>query len=116
MSFTKSLGTTIGAVALVSAFSSPAFAGATEGLAACKSQIAQDANMSEYTRVDSRMNEMRRRGRYTYFSINVKGKNADGVSDQWTAECKARSSGKVDELQLTRVNAASQQQVAQSGS
>ena len=116
MSFTKSLGTTIGAVALVSAFSSPAFAGATEGLAACKSQIAQDANMSEYTRVDSRMDNMRRRGRYTYFSINVKGKNADGISDQWTAECKARSSGKVDELQLTRVNADSEQQVARSGS
>jgi len=116
MSFTKSLGTSIGAIALVSAFSSPAFAGATEGLAACKSQIAGDANMSEYTRVDSRMNKMQRRGRYTYFSIDVKGKNAGAVSDEWTAECKARASGKVDDLHLTRVNAVSSQQVAQSGS
>lgn len=116
MSFTKSLGSTIGAIALVSAFSSPAFAGATEGLAACKAQIAEDANMSEYIRVDSRMNKMQRRGRYTYFNIGVNGKTADGVSDKWTAECKARSSGKVDELQLTRVNADSDQQVAQSGS
>jgi hypothetical protein len=72
--------------------------------------------MSEYVRVDSRMSKMRRRGRYTYFDISVKGKSADGVSDQWTAECKARSSGKVDELQLTRVNGDSSQQVAQSGS
>ena len=116
MSFSKSLATSIGAVALVSAFSSPAFAGATEGLAACKAQIAGDANMSEYTRVDSRMKNMKRRGRYTYFQIGVKGKTAEGVSDQWTAECKARSSGKVDELQLTRVGADSDQQVAQSGS
>jgi hypothetical protein len=116
MSFTKSFATSIGAVALVSAFSTQAFAGATEGLAACKSQIAQDANMSEYTRVDARMNKMQRRGRYTYFKLDVKGKTAGGVSDEWTAECKARSSGKVDELQLTRINADSSQQVAQSGS
>ena len=116
MSLTKSIATSIGAIALVSAFSAPAFAGATEGLAACKAQIAQDANMSEYTRVDSRMDKMQRRGRYTYFQIGVKGKTADGVSDAWTAECKARSSGKVDELQLTRVNAASTQQVAQTDS
>ena len=116
MLFTKSSASIIGAVALVSAFSGQAFAGATEGLAACKSQIAQDANMSEYARVDSHMNKMQRRGRYTYFNINVKGKNAEGVSDAWTAKCKARSSGKVDELQLTRVDAASEQQVARSGS
>jgi hypothetical protein len=116
MSITKSVATSIGAAALVSVFSTQAFAGATEALSSCKNQIAQDANMSGYTRVDSRMNKMKRRGRYTYFNIDVNGKNADGVSDQWTAECKARSSGKVEEMQLTRVNAASSQQVAQTGS
>jgi hypothetical protein len=116
MSLTKSIGTSIGAVALVFTFSGQAFAGATEGLASCKNQIAQDANMNEYTRVDARMDKMKRRGRYTHFKLDVKGKTEAGESVEWVAECKALSSGKVEELQLTRVNADGNQQVAQSGS
>ena len=116
MSLTKSIGTGIGAAALIFTFSGQALAGANEGLAGCKNQIVQDATMSEYSRVDANMAKMKRRGRYTHFTLDVKGKNAAGESVEWVANCKARSSGKVEELQLTRVGAASDQQVAQTDS
>ncbi len=116
MTVKKSFGAAVGAALLLSAFSAQVSAGATEGLSACKAQIAGDSQMSEYTKVDARMDKMRRRGRYTHFQMVVKAKNADGSVDAWTADCKARSSGRVEELQLTRVNDNSEQQVAQSDS
>jgi hypothetical protein len=112
----SSFGALVGAAVLFSAFSAQVSAGATEGLSACKSQIAGDSQMSEYSRVDANMEKMKRRGRYTNFKLKVKGRAADGSSEAWTAECKTRSSGKVEELQLTRVGADSGQQVAQTGS
>jgi hypothetical protein len=112
----SSFGALVGAAVLFSAFSAQVSAGANEGLSACKAQIADDGQMSGYSRVDAKMKDMKRRGRYTNFKLNVKGNAADGSSEAWTAECKTRSSGKVEELQLTRVAADSGQQVAQTGS
>jgi hypothetical protein len=112
----SSFGALVGAAVLFSAFSAQVSAGSTEGLSACKAQIADDSQMSGYSRVDANMQKMKRRGRYNNFKIKVKGQAADGSSEIWTAECKTRSSGRVEELQLTRVNADSEQSVAQTGS
>ncbi len=112
----KSFGAAVGAALLLSAFSAQVSAGATEGLSACKAQIAGDSQLSEYSKVDARMEKMKRRGRYTHFQMNVTANNADGTTEAWTADCKARSSGRVEDLQLTRVSAGSEQQVAHSDS
>lgn len=116
MTVKSSFGALVGTAVLFSAFSAQVSAGATEGLSACKSQITGDSQMSAYSRVDANMQKMKRRGRYTNFKIKVKGEAADGSTETWMAECKTRSSGKVEELQLTRVDADSGQQVAQTGS
>jgi hypothetical protein len=116
MTVKKSFGAVAGAALLLSAFSAQVSAGATEGLSACKAQIAGDSQMSEYSKVDARMEKMRRRGRYTNFQMKVKAQNADGETEAWTADCKTRTSGRVEELQLSRVGTDSEQTVAQSDS
>ena len=116
MNIPKTIGTGIGALALTAVFSSQVFAGATEGVNACKADIIANSQLSGYEKVDARMDSMKRRGRYTYFQFDVFGKLADGEKEGWSAECKVRSSGKIDELQLTRVGAESDQQVAQADS
>ncbi len=116
MNLKKSVLLSAGALVLASSFSTSALAAATEGLSACKSQIANDAQMSGYDRVEARMDTMKRRGRYIYFTLDVSGKSADADSEAWTADCKARSSGRVEELELVRVGGNSEQQVAQTDS
>ena len=113
MNISKTIGTGIAALALTAAFSGQALAGATEAVNACKTSIVNDAQLGGYERVDARMDTMKRRGRYTYFQFDVYGRLADGEREAWTAECKARSSGKIDELLLSRVASESEQQVAQ---
>ena len=112
MSLKKSFILGAGAFALASSFSAPVLAGATEGLAGCKSVIEGDAQLSAYNRIDARMDTMKRRGRYTHFTLDVYAKHEDGSREEWTAQCKARSSGKVEELQLTRVGQPNEPQVA----
>lgn len=104
----------VAAVMLVSTLSAPAFAGPSEALAGCKSEIAGDTRLSQFENVSQNTGEIKRRGRYTNFEIKVNAKTADGAESSWVANCKARSNGKVEELQLVQVGSTGNQ-VAQSG-
>ena len=116
MSISKSLYTGIGTALLASTLSSQALAGASEALAACKSQIADDARMSQYSRVVQHTDGIQRRGRFTNFDIKVNGKTEAGESTAWQVKCKARNSGKVETLEMVQVGGAAESRVAQSGS
>ncbi len=113
MSISKVAGG-IGAALLVSTLSIPALAGPSEALAACKADIAADARMAKYESVSQNTDNIKRRGRYTTFDIEVAGKDAAGEKTEWVARCKARNNGKVEELELTLVGGADGAQVAQS--
>ena len=114
MSFAKAFGG-VSAALLVSALSSPVFAGPSEALAGCKAEIAGDAQLSGYETVHQNTKNIKRRGRFTNFEIKVNAETADGVESSWVATCKARSNGQVEELQLVSVGGAADAQVAQSG-
>ena len=114
MSIVKSLSAGIGAVALVSLTAIPAQAGPSEALAACKSEIAADARMSQFDSVRQNTGAIKRRGRYTSFEIKVSAAATDGTESTWEANCKARSNGKVEELELVQVGGTAGTQVAQS--
>ena len=103
MSLKKTFVLSAGAALLASAFSAQVSAGANEALSACKSVIAADAQLAEYTQVKSRMDGMKRRGRYTHFTLDVKASDANGAESEWTAECKARSSGRVESIDLAKI-------------
>lgn len=116
MNIAKTIVTGVGTLLLASTLSSQALASATNGLRTCKAEISQDSQLSGYSRVDVRMDSMDTRGGYTYFQLNVTGRTASGEKEAWNAECKTLRSGKVEELQVTRVAEESAQQVAKSGS
>ena len=113
MSTTKKLSAVFGAAILASAISTPVLAGPSEALAGCKAEIAGDARLSQYERVSQNTDEIKRRGRFTKFEINVKGVDAEGASAAWVANCKARNNGQVEELQLVQVGGSVDAQVAQ---
>ncbi len=81
-----------------------ASAASTDALKGCKAEIAQDSRLAGY-KLNARMDTMQTRGRYTNFTIDVHAKNADGVTSEWLATCKARSTGRVDSLELAQVTA-----------
>ena len=113
MSISKVAGG-IGAVLLVSTLSTPALAGPSEALAACKAEIAADSRMAQYETVAQNTDNIKRRGRYTTFDIEVAGKDASGAKTEWVASCKARNNGKVEELELVQIGGADSSRVAQS--
>ena len=102
-----------GAIALAS-LTTTAFAGPTEALAACKSEIASDARLSQFESVRQNTGDIKRRGRYTNFEIAVRAQAADGLESSWVANCKARNNGKVESLELVQVGGSVGAQVAQS--
>jgi hypothetical protein len=87
-------------------------AGTTQGLKSCKAEIEQDSRMAGY-KVDSRMDSLKVRGRYTNFEIDVRATATDGSTAEWTANCKTRSSGKVETLELAEVSSNSSMVVAE---
>ena len=105
----------ISAALLISTLSAPVFAGPSEALAGCKSEIAGDSRLNQFESVSQNTEEIKRRGRYTNFEIKVNAKTADGAESSWVANCKARSNGMVEELQLVQVGGDVGAQVAQSG-
>lgn len=114
MSIAKNVFAGIGAAALIS-FTGPALAGPSEALAACKNEIAADAQLSQFEKVRQDTDHIQRRGRYTRFEIGVRAVDADGAEVNWVANCKARNNGKVEELELVQVGGEAGNQVAQSG-
>lgn len=116
MSISKSVLTGIGTALLASTLSSAALAGPSEALAACKSQIADDARLSQFSKVLQHTDNIKRRGRFTSFEIKVNAKTAAGEDSAWTANCKARNSGKVEALELVNVGGVTESQVARTGS
>ncbi len=115
MSISKAIVGGIGAAVLMSSFSIPALAGPSEALAACKTEIAGDARLSDYAKVMQSTDEIKPRGRYTSFEIKVNATAADGATAAWLANCKARSNGKVEALELVQLKGDSEAQVAASG-
>ncbi|MEP5765703.1 MAG: hypothetical protein ABJ308_14000 [Halieaceae bacterium] len=115
MSISKSIYAGIGSAILVSAFSAPVFAGPSEALAACKTEIASDSRFSQYAAVLQSTDEIKRRGRFTKFEIKVNARAEDGASASWVANCKARNSGLVETLELVQVAGDSDQRVAKTG-
>lgn len=113
MSISKSLYAGIGAAALLS-LANPSLAGTSEALAACKSEIASDARMSQFESVVQNTDEIKRRGRYTNFEIKVRAKTAEGASSTWMANCKARSNGRVEAMELVHIGGDTGAQLAQS--
>ncbi len=85
------------------AASLPATANTTAALKACKAEIASDARFAEQ-RVDSRMDSLKTRGRYTQFTIDVRASDGNGDSSEWLATCKARNTGKIESLDIAQVN------------
>lgn len=113
MSISKSLYAGIGAAALLS-FSTSSLAGTSEALAACKTEIASDARMTQFESVLQNTDEIKRRGRYTNFEIVVRGKTGDGATSTWRANCKARNNGRVEEMELVHVGGVTDARFAQS--
>lgn len=79
-------------------------AGSTSALKGCKAAIAEDSRLAGY-KINARMDNMQTRGRYTNFTIDVRAKNADGATSEWLATCKARSTGRVESLEMAQVTA-----------
>ena len=113
MSISKVAGG-IGAALLASTLSIPALAGPSEALAACKAEIAADSRVAGFESVTQNTDNIKRRGRYTTFDIEVAGKDASGAKTEWVANCKARNNGKVEELELVQVGGDAGARVAQS--
>jgi hypothetical protein len=113
MSISKSLYAGIGAVALLS-FSNTSLAGTSEALAACKSEIASDSRMSQFESVVQSTDEIKRRGRYTNFEIQVRARTGDGSKSSWLANCKARNNGRVEAVELVHISGDAGAQLAQS--
>jgi hypothetical protein len=111
MSVLKSLLASIGAASLLS-FTLPVLAGPGEALAGCKARIAGDARLSQFETVHQNTEEIRRRGRFTNFEIKVRSKAADGTDAVWIADCKARSNGDVETLELVQVSGNGETRVA----
>ena len=114
MSRVKNLTIGMGALALASLISIPAQAGPNEALAACKTEIAEDARLSQFHSVKQNTDNIKRRGRYTSFEIKVRTETADGSEANWLANCKARNNGKVEDLELVQLGGTAGKQVAQS--
>ena len=106
----------LGAAVLASTFSFNAAAGTTEALAACKSGIAEDARLAQYSSVSQNTDEIKPRGRFTNFEIKVNAETADGESARWVAKCKARNSGKLESLELVQISGSGANQVAKTDS
>jgi len=113
MNTSKSLIAGIGSALVIASFSAPVAAGSKEALAACKTEIAGDARFSQYAKVSQNTDEIKRRGRFTKFEIKVNAINAEGAKATWVANCKARNSGKVEELQMVQLGGATDAQFAQ---
>ena len=113
-SFAKGIFAAAGAAIALASFTPSAMAGASEALAACKTEIISDAQLSGFEGVRTNTDNIRRRGRYTSFDIKVSAKAADGSESSWVANCKARNNGMVEELQLVQVGGDAGAQVAQS--
>ena len=105
----------VSAALLISALSAPVLAGPSEALAGCKAEIAGDSRLSQFEGVSQNTEEIKRRGRFTNFEIKVNATTADGAESSWVANCKARSNGMVEELQLVQVGGSADARVAQSG-
>lgn len=112
-SFTKSILAGFGAAVALASFTQPALAGASEALAACKTEIISDAQLSGFESVQTKTDNIKRRGRYTSFEIKVRAAASDGSESQWVANCKARNNGKVEEMQLVHIGGHTDAQVAQ---
>ncbi len=112
MSMNKLLGG-VAATVMMSTLSLPALAGSSEALAVCKTEIAGDDRLAGYSFVAQNTDSIKRRGRYTSFEIDVKGKNADGSVERWEAHCKARNNGRLETLELVQIGQPDAAQVAQ---
>jgi hypothetical protein len=96
---------TLGTAALVTALVTlPAVAGHQEALEGCTNAISQDERLASYEQVSSRVDDIRARGRYTNFKLNVTATETNGDAVLWRAECKAKGSGKVASMELKRID------------
>ena len=114
VSFAKGLIAGVGAAVALATFSQSALAGPSEALAACKTEIASDAQLSGFDSVRQNTDQIKRRGRYTNFEIKVSAEATDGSQAKWVANCKARNNGRVEALELVQVGGSAGAQVAQS--
>ena len=94
--------TSLAASALV--LCNQSMAGTSEALSACKSKIKEDPRLGSEEFVYARMDDMKVKGRYTDFTLDVNTRDADGEKAAWQAECRARGSGKVVSLELSPLN------------
>lgn len=114
VSFTKGLLAGLGAAAALITFTPSVQAGPSEALAACKTEIASDAQLRGFDSVRQNTDSIKRRGRFTNFEIKVRAEGPGGLESSWVATCKARGSGKVETLQLVQVGGDTGPLVAQS--
>lgn len=114
ISFAKGILAGLGAAAALMAFTPSVHAGPSQALAACKTEIASDAQLSGFDSVRQTTDAIKRRGRFTNFEIAVRAEGPDGSQSSWVANCKARNSGKVEALQLVQVSGDTGSLVAQS--
>jgi hypothetical protein len=114
ISFAKGILAGLGAAAALMTFTPSVHAGPGAALAACKTEIAGDAQLSGFDSVRQNTDDIKRRGRFTNFEIKVRAQAPDGSEARWVANCKARNSGKVEALQLVQVGGDTSALVAQS--
>ena len=112
MSISRKVFAGFGAAALLS-LTAPVLAGPSEALAACKTEIATDARLSQFESVRQNTDDIKRRGRFTRFEINVRAGSVDGVDARWVAHCKARNNGKVETLELVQIEGHRDPHIAQ---